>query len=50
MTKVILHISGNVQQVGFRAKAVAIANALDITGSIQNLPDGRVKIIAGVPR
>jgi len=46
MKKVILHISGNVQQVGFRAKAVAIANALDIKGNIQNLSDGRVKIIA----
>lgn len=46
MEKVILHISGNVQQVGFRAKTVAIANALDIKGNIQNLPDGRVKIIA----
>ena len=46
MKKVILHISGNVQQVGFRAKAVAIANALDIKGNILNLPDGRVKIIA----
>ena len=46
MKKVILHISGNVQQARFRTKAVAIVNALDITGNIQNLPDGRVKIIA----
>ena len=46
MKKVILHISGNVQQVGFRAKAVAIANALDIKGNVQNLPDGKVKIVA----
>ena len=46
MKKVILHISGNVQQVGFRAKAVAIAEALDIKGNVQNLSDGRVKIIA----
>lgn len=46
MKKVILHISGNVQQAGFRAKAVAIANALDIKGNVQNLSDGRVKIIA----
>ena len=46
MKRVILHISGNVQQVGFRAKAVAIANALDIKGNVQNLSDGRVKIIA----
>jgi len=46
MKKVILHISGNVQEVGFRAKAVAIANALDIKGNVQNLPDGKVKIVA----
>lgn len=46
MKKVILYISGNVQQVGFRAKTVAIANALDIKGNILNLSDGRVKIIA----
>ncbi|MCD4844676.1 MAG: acylphosphatase [Methanosarcinales archaeon] len=46
MKKVILHISGKVQQAGFRVKTVAIANALDIKGNVQNLPDGRVKIIA----
>ena len=46
MKKIILHISGNVQQAGFRAKVVAIANALDIKGNVQNLSDGRVKIIA----
>jgi acylphosphatase/uncharacterized protein YoxC len=46
MKKVILHISGNVQRVGYRAKVVSTANALGIKGFIQNLPDGRVKIIA----
>jgi acylphosphatase len=46
MKKVILHVSGNVQQAGFRSKVVAIANALDIKGHVQNLPDGIVKIIA----
>jgi len=46
MKKVILHISGKVQQAGFRARAMAIANALDIKGNVQNLSDGRVKIIA----
>ncbi|NOR17631.1 acylphosphatase, partial [candidate division WOR-3 bacterium] len=44
--KVTLHISGNVQRVGYRAKVISIANALGIKGFIQNLPDGRVKIIA----
>lgn len=46
MKRVNLHISGKVQQAGFRAKAVAIANALDIKGNVQNLSDGKVKIIA----
>ncbi|MCD4845793.1 MAG: acylphosphatase [Methanosarcinales archaeon] len=46
MKKIIIHISGNVQQAGFRAKVVAIANALEIKGNVQNLSDGRVKIIA----
>ena len=46
MKKVVLYISGNVQQAGFRARAVAIANALDIKGNVQNLSDERVKIIA----
>lgn len=46
MKKVILHVSGNVQRVGYRAKVKSIAKALGIKGSIQNLPDGKVKIIA----
>ena len=46
MKRVILHISGNVQQVGYRAKVIAIANVLDIKGNVQNLTDGRVKIVA----
>jgi len=46
MKKVTLHISGNVQRVGYRAKVISTANALGIKGFIQNLPDGRAKIIA----
>lgn len=46
MKNVTLHISGNVQRVGYRAKVISIANALGIKGFIQNLSDGRVKIIA----
>ena len=46
MKRVILHITGNVQQAGYRAKVVTIANALDIKGNVQNLTDGRVKIVA----
>jgi len=46
MKKVTLHISGNVQRVGYRAKVISTANALGIKGFIQNLRDGRAKIIA----
>ena len=46
MKKVTLHVTGKVQQVGFRSKAVAIADALGIKGNVQNLVDGRVKIVA----
>ncbi|MCD4844655.1 MAG: acylphosphatase [Methanosarcinales archaeon] len=46
MKKVTLYISGNVQRVGYRAKVISIATTLGIKGSIQNIPDGRVKIIA----
>ncbi len=46
MKRVILHISGNVQQAGYRARIVAIAGALAIKGHVANLPDGRVKMIA----
>ena len=46
MKKAILHISGDVQQPGFRAKIVNITKALDIKGYVANLPDKRVKIIA----
>ena len=46
MKRVTLYVTGKVQQVGFRSKAVAIANALGIKGNVQNLVDGRVKIVA----
>ncbi|MDO9578108.1 MAG: acylphosphatase [Candidatus Cloacimonadales bacterium] len=46
MKRVTLHIAGKVQQVGFRSKAVAIANVLGIKGNVQNLVDGTVKIVA----
>ena len=46
MKRLTLQISGNVQRTGYRTKVVSIAEALTITGTIQNLKDGRVKIIA----
>ncbi len=46
MMRAALYISGSVQRTGYRTKVVSIAKALDIRGNVQNLPDGRVKIIA----
>ena len=37
---------GNVQGVGFRYSVRQIAKGFDITGSIQNLRDGRVELLA----
>jgi acylphosphatase len=45
MKKATLYISGDVQRAGYRTKVVSIAKAYDIKGNVQNLPDGRVKII-----
>ena len=46
MKKVILYVSGTVQASGYRVKVESIASSLGIKGYVQNLPDGRVKIIA----
>jgi len=39
-------VSGNIQNVGYRAKVIAFARAFELAGFVQNLDDGRVKIIA----
>ncbi len=39
-------ISGKVQEVGYRARIVDIANAFGLKGMVENQKDGRVKIIA----
>ena len=46
MERVTLHVSGSIQRAGYRSRVVTIAMAFGIRGSIQNLPDGRVKIVA----
>ncbi len=38
--------SGNVQGVGFRYSAKSVAAGFDVTGTIRNLHDGRVELIA----
>jgi acylphosphatase len=46
MVRYTVHFSGNVQGVGFRYTATHIARRFDIAGYVQNLPDGRVKLVA----
>jgi acylphosphatase len=38
--------SGYVQGVGFRYTAKTVAAGFEITGTIRNLPDGRVELVA----
>jgi len=38
--------SGRVQGVGFRYTARTVASGFEITGSVRNLPDGRVELMA----
>ena len=46
MKRIKVVVSGNIQNVGYRAKVIGIAKTFGLTGSVQNLDDGRVKIIA----
>lgn len=50
MKRLIAHVSGKVQAVGYRSMVVMMARTLDIKGYVQNLPNGRVFIIAEGPR
>lgn len=43
IAKQILY-SGRVQGVGFRYTTKQIASGYDVTGSVKNLPDGRVQL------
>ena len=38
--------SGSVQGVGFRYTTKAVATGFAVTGTVRNLPDGRVELIA----
>ncbi len=41
-----VHFSGQVQGVGFRYTTREIAGGFDVVGYVQNLPDGRVLLVA----
>ena len=38
--------SGHVQGVGFRYAVKQVAMGFDVTGTVKNLPDGRVELVA----
>jgi len=44
--RVHVYYDGRVQGVGFRFTAERIAQDLNVTGWVRNLPDGRVELIA----
>ncbi len=46
MKSIEIFISGRVQRVGYRACVRRIATDLHVTGTVINLPDGRVRIHA----
>jgi acylphosphatase len=50
MTRYTVHFAGRVQGVGFRFTTEGIARQYDVAGYVQNLPDGRVRLVAeGAP-
>ncbi len=46
MTVWLIRVEGQVQQVGFRDFAVRTARELNVNGTVRNLADGAVEIIA----
>ncbi len=46
MECVVVLYSGRVQGVGFRATVRHLARGYDVTGTVRNLPDGRVEVVA----
>src|SRR5512137_1563272 len=46
MKRLTAYVSGSVQKTGYRAKVADFARMLKLTGTVENLDDGRVKIIA----
>jgi acylphosphatase len=44
--RVKVYYSGSVQGVGFRYTVRTVASGYDVTGTVRNLPDGRVEMVA----
>ncbi len=50
MTRHTVHFTGHVQGVGFRYTTAQIASRYQVVGYVQNLRDGRVRLVAeGAP-
>jgi acylphosphatase len=45
-SRVRVYYSGRVQGVGFRYTVKSLVNGFDVTGTVRNLPDGRVELVA----
>lgn len=41
-----VHYEGNVQGVGFRYTVKNLAREYEVSGTVENLPDGRVRLVA----
>lgn len=48
MSRCRMHVlySGSVQGVGFRYTVKSVASGFEVTGTVRNLPDGRVELVA----
>ncbi|MEI6105244.1 MAG: acylphosphatase [Methanothrix sp.] len=46
MKRLVAYVSGSVQKTGYRAKVTDFAGMLGLKGVVENLDDGRVKIVA----
>ncbi len=46
LLRVHVHYSGRVQRVGFRYTVKSLVPGYDVIGTIRNLPDGRVELVA----
>ena len=49
-SRVHIFYSGRVQGVGFRYTIKTVAAGFEATGTVRNLPDGRVELVAEGPR
>ncbi|MCL4124001.1 UNVERIFIED_CONTAM: hypothetical protein GTU68_049024 [Idotea baltica] len=44
--RAVVYFSGTVQGVGFRFTTLSVSKRHAVTGTVENLPDGRVKLVA----